>query len=153
MSDSRQCFVLKTGFTDHLRIVITSNYNVLTALHTSNITATEAHIKSSLHILSLNWLAPGLAAISHHPHSRLFTARLSTENWTRCSKPLRLAHLGTGRVENTFSKSLSIFIMHIRCRGDLFTKPFPSSGRLFLLIKICCLTASVVLSLSIHTIC
>jgi hypothetical protein len=29
----------------------------------------------------------------------------------------------------------------------MFTDPFPSSGRLFLLIKICCLTANVVLLL------
>jgi hypothetical protein len=32
--------------------------------------------------LPYNWLAPRLAAISHEPHSLLFTAKLSTEHWT-----------------------------------------------------------------------
>jgi hypothetical protein len=34
--------------------------------------------------------------------------------------------------------------MRIRCQGKVFTEPFLSSGRLFLLIKICCLAANVV---------
>jgi hypothetical protein len=34
--------------------------------------------------------------------------------------------------------------MSIRCRGKVFTEPFPSSERLFFLTKLCCLTANVV---------
>jgi hypothetical protein len=33
--------------------------------------------------------------------------------------------------------------MRIRCRWNVSTKPFPSSGRLFLLIKLCFLAANV----------
>jgi hypothetical protein len=35
--------------------------------------------------------------------------------------------------------------MRICCRENVFTEAFPSSGRLFLLIKICCLVVNVVL--------
>jgi hypothetical protein len=41
-------FGLVIGFTDHLRIVITSNYKSLAVLLTSFITVTTAHIKSSV---------------------------------------------------------------------------------------------------------
>jgi hypothetical protein len=34
--------------------------------------------------------------------------------------------------------------MWIRCRGNVFTEPFPTSGHVLLLIKICCLAANVV---------
>jgi hypothetical protein len=40
------CFI--TGFTEHIKLVTTSNYNRLTNLHTPKIAATTAHIKSSM---------------------------------------------------------------------------------------------------------
>jgi hypothetical protein len=41
-------FGLVIRFIDHIPIVATSNYNRLTELHTTNITLTTGHIKSSL---------------------------------------------------------------------------------------------------------
>jgi hypothetical protein len=49
-------------------------------------------------------------------------------------------------VENTVSKRASI-VACVSVATGTFTEPFPSSGRLFLLIKICCLAANVVLLL------
>jgi hypothetical protein len=53
-----------TGLTDHLQI-ITTTLNSFTELYTPNITVITAHIESSLHILTFDWLTPRLAAISH----------------------------------------------------------------------------------------
>jgi hypothetical protein len=54
------------------------------------------------------------------------------------------APLGTDRVENTVSNSTYSVACVSVAAGNVFTEPFPSSGRLFLLINICCPTANVV---------
>jgi hypothetical protein len=47
MSDSRRGFGLDIGFSDHLQIVTTRNYNSLTELHTPNITVNYGTYKVS----------------------------------------------------------------------------------------------------------
>jgi hypothetical protein len=44
-----------------------------------------------------------------------------------------LYNLGAGPVENTVSKISSIVMSRVRCRGEVFTVPQSSNGRLFLL--------------------
>jgi hypothetical protein len=55
LSNSQQGFGLDIGFTDHLRIITTSNCNNLMKLHTPNITVNAAHIKSSQSSLITSW--------------------------------------------------------------------------------------------------
>jgi hypothetical protein len=46
---------LVSGFTEHLTLVTTNNYDSLTELHTPKITVTTAHIKSSQASLAVAW--------------------------------------------------------------------------------------------------
>jgi hypothetical protein len=55
LNDSRRGFGLEIGFTDHLQVVTTNNYNTIANLHTPNITVTTAHIKSFQSSLIFSW--------------------------------------------------------------------------------------------------
>jgi hypothetical protein len=51
MSDSRRSFGLEIGFTDHLQVVTTNNYNTIAIFHTLRITT--AYVKSFQSAVSL----------------------------------------------------------------------------------------------------
>jgi hypothetical protein len=44
---------------------------------------------------------------------------------------LSLHNLDTDGRENIASSNSSVVVSHVRCRGNLFTEPLPSDGRLF----------------------
>jgi hypothetical protein len=76
MNDSQWGFGLDIGFIDHLCVVTTSTYNSLMGLHTSNISVTTPHIKSSVHSLIFNWALNSLLQTApvitsqHGPHRK-----------------------------------------------------------------------------------
>jgi hypothetical protein len=79
MNGSQQGFRLNIAFTDHLRIVTTSNYDSLTELHTPSITVTTAHIKSSLH--SLTFQLTSSQADRHFTPTSCSPLHSPTFNW------------------------------------------------------------------------
>jgi hypothetical protein len=85
----RRGFGLDIEFIDHLLIVTTSDYNSLTELYTPNITVNTAHIRSSLHILTINWTLTSLWE-SESESELLYDWRFTANQFVLATSPLRL---------------------------------------------------------------
>jgi hypothetical protein len=140
MSDYRRGFGLEIGFIDHLytQLGTTLNYSAIANLH--NLQITTAHVKSFPACCVFTSRSPVMASNSGNSaasavKSSLNSGSLPIDSFLH-SLPYRTDLLSpavfliTAHVDNSFrSRTL------IRCRGNVFTEPFSSSGRLFLLIK------------------
>jgi hypothetical protein len=84
-----------------------------------------------------------LRSESRRTHDQTLLSQIRDSPNLEGQVPIFITTSARTTVENTVSNSTSIVCMRIRCRINSFTESFPSSGRLFLLIKICCLAANV----------
>jgi hypothetical protein len=146
-----------TGITDHLRVLLrTNNYNTIATstiysslLHTlvpsvyyslhhpfpgngfqhrNYSSLTDAHVKSSLHSPTDNWT-----------HSAIFSSFLAKLNsrltahseldW-HLSNKLFFTNILHGPNRKHRSQQFLYCYLRIRCRGNLFVEPLPSSGGL-----------------------
>jgi hypothetical protein len=140
MCDCRQGFGLDIGFIDHVntRLGTTSNYSVTANLHNSQITTEPAKPFPACCVFTSRYLVTAsnsgdssASALKSSPNGGSLPTAPSLH-----SLPYRTDSVGP-----------IVFLMtprhgprrqhhsRICCHRDVFTEPFPSSGRLYLLIK------------------
>jgi hypothetical protein len=151
MSDCRRGFGLGIGFTDHLytRFGTTNSYSAIANIQTLQIA--RAHSKflpaccvftSLCLVTSSNSGDSSASALRSSLNgcslpTKLFSSQTPVQNWL--GYPSFLLYNSSARPAQTTS---FFCCMRIRCRGNVFTEPFPNSGRL--LLRICCLATDVV---------
>jgi hypothetical protein len=145
-------FRLAFGFIDHLytRLGTTSNYSTTANLHNSQITTAPAKPFPAFCVFSNHYLVTayncgGSSASAlkfflngDFPSKCPFSSQPPVQNWLGCRVVFLVTPRHDPRRQHIFHSR-----MRIRCRGNVFTKPFPSRGHLFL-SRICCLTTDVV---------
>jgi hypothetical protein len=74
----------------------------------------------------------------------LFSPQIPVQNWLGCPNCLPSNSSARTNAENSCFQQYFNYCVDICCRRNVFNEPFPSSDRLFLVIKICCLSANIV---------
>jgi hypothetical protein len=141
MCDYRRGFELGIGFIGHLYtwLEITSNYSAITNLHTLQITTAHAKFLPACCFFTRRSLVmasdSGYSSASASK-SPLNGGSIPTDSFIhRLRYSIDLVAPVVFLITPRHGQRSNTVKSRIHCCGNVFTEPFPSSGRLFLLIK------------------